>query len=97
MKLIWQHCLAPSRLPFVYVHLGVLSANLKASLCSTLCDMAPPTKKNIRLTLKQKMKIIKMKRDGKRNCGISREFSVGESTVRINPSSPGKAHLVYFS
>ena len=45
--------------------------------------MAPPVKKNKKLSLDQKIKIIKMKKEGKRNCDIAREFEVGESTVRM--------------
>ena len=45
--------------------------------------MAPPAKKNKKLNLDQKIKIIKMKKEGKRNCDIGREFEVGESTVRM--------------
>ena len=48
-----------------------------------ICNMAPPAKKNKKLSLDQKVKIIKMKKEGKRNCDIAREFEVGESTVRM--------------
>ena len=45
--------------------------------------MAPPAKENKKLNLDQKIEIIKMKKEGKRNCDIAREFEVGESTVRM--------------
>ena len=45
--------------------------------------MAPPAKKNKKLSLNQKIKIIMMKKEGKRNCNIAREFEVDESTVRM--------------
>ena len=43
--------------------------------------MAPSAKKNKKLSLDQRIKIIKMKKEGKRNCDIAREFEVGESTL----------------
>ena len=45
--------------------------------------MALPAKKNKKLSLDQKIKIIKMKKKGKRNCDIAREFEVVKSTVRM--------------
>ena len=64
-----------------------------------MCDMVPG-RKNKKLSLEQKVAIIKMKKEGKRNCDIAREFEIGESTVRMVFKSKEQienAHLKCYS